>query len=79
MICKIEECLNDSEEQFCTAHQQSMDKIESSFALWKDAYNDRITKSDYLQRLAHSDDVKAGQFVREIAIYLLNNKFESNE
>jgi len=79
MICIIEECLNDAEEQFCTAHYQSMDNIEKSFADWKNAYNDRITKEDYLQRLTQSDDVNAGQYVREIAIYLLNNKFESNE
>ena len=68
--CKICQRKNEAGE-FCDYHELAKKNIDSNYKYWKEAYGE-ISLEEYLKIL--SEHSSSGKWVKEVAIYLLNNK-----
>lgn len=72
--CIIEECVRETDDDFCSKHLEAIENLEKTFPAWQNAYGKKFTMQQYLQRLAEDDEIGTGDWVVSVAKHLLNNE-----
>jgi hypothetical protein len=72
--CKI--CLTTIDEgEFCSSHQIAEKNLQKRFKAWQKAYGDLEWK-EYLEKLTTDDEIPIGDWVEEVAEYLLEKELK---
>jgi hypothetical protein len=74
MDCIIPDCVRNALNEYCERHLNAFENVERGFASWRSAYGKSYTYSKYLERLSEDYEIGSGQWVIEIAEYLLDQK-----
>lgn len=75
MDCIIPVCVRDpGTTDYCNKHQAALDNIEETMSKWQISYGEDYTRKEYLDRLAHDFEIGSGEWVIEVAEFLLERE-----
>lgn len=74
MDCIIPDCVRNADIDYCEKHLNAFENVENGFSKWQIAFGKSFTYPKYLERLSEDYEIGSGQWVIEIAEYLLDQK-----